>query len=306
MPIRHLPFFLVVAEERNLRRAAERLCITSSALSRRMHDLEQQIGGVELFVRHHTGITLTPAGEAYREDVQKALDQLGAARARATRVARGEAGILRLGFNVIAFRQRFLGDVIQRFSALSPDVHLELKPDISRQQLDALRDDELDVGLLAGPINDDTLEVVQLGCWPMLLTFADSHRFAKMTSLSLADLRDEKIILFSRAAAPRLHDRIMDEFRKANVVPQVILETVSSATICDLIAIGAGVGFVTASFQQGLPTGSFQRGLPAGLHQRALPDFNIELPFHMAWKRSRTDALITRFVDMVLESCQTP
>ena len=292
MTIRHLPFFLVVAEELNLRRAAERLRLTTSALSRRMQDLEQEMGGIELFVRHRTGISLTPAGEAYREDVHKALGQLDQAGARAVRVARGEAGNLRLGFNAIAFRQKFLGEAIQRFSSLSSDVHLELKPTISRYQLEALRKDQLDIGLLAGPIDDDDFEVVNLGICPMLLTFAESHRFAQMKEISLVDLRNEKTIWFERAASPQLYERMMAEFRKAKVVPQVILETFSAATILDLIAIGAGVGFTT---------GSFERGLPLGLIQRALPDFNVELPFHMVWKRGRNDALLKRFVDIVTE-----
>jgi DNA-binding transcriptional LysR family regulator len=291
MTIRHLPFFLVVAEEQNLRRAAQRLCLTTSALSRRMQDLEQELGGIELFVRHRTGITLTPAGETYRDEVSKALEMLNEARARATRVAVGEAGHLRLGFNAMAFRQKFLGEAIQHFSTLSADIHLELKPFTSRLQLEALRKDQLDIGLLAGPIDDETFEVAPLGSCAMVLTLAEHHRLATLETVRLADLKNEKSIWFSRSASPELYDRMMDKFRKANVIPQVIFETVSAATMCDLIAIGAGVGFMT---------NSFERGLPAGLRQRVVEDFDIELPFCMIWKRDRKDALLQRLVDTVL------
>jgi DNA-binding transcriptional LysR family regulator len=89
----------------------------------------------------------------------------------------------------------------------------------------------------------------------------------------------------------------MDEFRKANVVPQVMFETVSAATMCDLIAIGAGVGFMTDSFE---------RGLPAGLQQRPVQDFDIELPFCMVWRRDRNDALLKRLVDTVLAIRERP
>jgi DNA-binding transcriptional LysR family regulator len=290
MSIRHLPYFVVVAEEQNLRRAAERLGLTISALSRRMQDLEHELG-VELFIRHRTGITLTAAGEAYRDDVHRIMDRLTEAGTRVGRITRGEVGNLRVGFNAIAFRQRFLGEALQLFSARSPDVHLELKPAISSAQLEALRDDLLDVGLLSGPVDDDAFESLHFQDFPMLLTFNDSHRLMQSKTVALADLIDEKTIWFTRASSPVLYDRMMGEFRAAGVAPRIIFETISAATICDLISFGAGVGFVS---------GSFERGLPAGLQQRRVSDFDVSLSFCMVWKKARTDTLLRRFIDTVV------
>lgn len=290
MSIRHLPYFLVVAEEANLRRAAERLGLTTSALSRRMQDLEQELGGIELFRRTRSGIVLTRAGEAYRVDVERALHQLDQAGMRAGSIDRGEVGTLRLGFNAIAFRQRFLGAALQRYTSDAPGVHLELQPAISHRQLEMLHAGTLDVGLLSERSEDDGFESLHLQEFPMLLTLADTHRLAGRSDLRLADLAGEKLIWITRASSPAIYDQMIGEFRAAGVTPRITYETYSAATMSDLIGIGAGIGFMSRSFE---------RGLPAGLRQQAVPDFRVRLPLYMTWRRNRQDALLRRFIDTV-------
>jgi DNA-binding transcriptional LysR family regulator len=287
--IRHLPYFVVVAQEQSMARAAVRLGLSGSALTRRMQDLEHELGGVQLFERRRTGVTLTSAGRAYLKDVTASLDYLDQAGKRAGCATRGEIGTLRIGFNAIASRQDFLHDAFRRFNGRYPDIKLELVPMVSDLQIARLRAGGLDAAFLSFPFADQGFGFRDLGDYPMLLTLPGEHPLSQSDDLSLVDLRNENFVGITRASSPSTYDLIMAEFHRAGYSPNMVCETHCDATICNLVATGIGVGFLTKSFP---------RGLPAGMRQIHLPDFSVSMALSFVWRNSG-DPLIRRFVELV-------
>src|ERR1700761_2347279 len=123
--IRHLPYFVVVAEEQHFQRAAQRLNVAQPALSRRIRNLEQELGGVPLFVRMPRGVRLTPSGEALLEDARRILAAADKARDRAQSIMKGDVGALRVGCSAGALRHEGIGDLLSAFRSAFPGIRLE-------------------------------------------------------------------------------------------------------------------------------------------------------------------------------------
>ena len=283
MLIRHLPYFIAAAEERNLGRAASRLGISASALTRRIQNLEYELGGARLFERHHSGITLTQAGEQFLADIEVPLDQLKRAAERAERQVHGRARPLRIGYNPIGYQQQPLRRALED---LEREGECELIPMRSLHQRQALRSGALDAGLISVPFIDKGFAVETIDQFPMLLTLAATHPKADQDELALRDLADENFVGIARDWIPELHDLIAEQFERAGVEQHIVCETYTPATISNLIGMGVGVGFVTATQEA------------SGLCQRELTDFSADLPLAFAWRESE-DARTRRVVQSV-------
>lgn len=293
MLIRHLPCFAVAAEEQNLARAAVRLGISASALTRRIQALESELGGVQLFERRPSGICLSAAGRAFLDDIQGPLDQLKCAAMRAERLSKGMASELRIGVNPISLRQQFLRAALERFQGLYPDIRIELVPMPSRLQADALRSGGLDIALLSLPFGDEGFGVEAIEDFPMLLTLSKEHPKADKHQLTLSDLKGENVVGIGRKWIPGTYDTIAAQFERAGVEQRIICETHCDATIAKLIGLGVGVGFVTPA----------DKGTPSeGLCQRVLEDFSASLPLSLVW-RVQGNPKINKFVRIVGDTC---
>src|ERR1041385_7012094 len=132
MELRHLRYFVQVAEEQHYRRAAERLRIAQPALSRQIQDLEEEIG-FKLFDRLPRGVKLSAAGKLFMEDARRILQQVNEATARAKRVAAGQSGTLRVGFVESVSWHGVVPDSFPQFREPQPDVELQLKPASSQE-----------------------------------------------------------------------------------------------------------------------------------------------------------------------------
>src|SRR5438309_8575484 len=143
MELRHLRYFVQVAEEQHYGRAAERLRVAQPALSRQIQNLEEEIG-FKLFDRLPRGVKLSAAGTLFLEDARRILEAVSEATARATRVARGQSGSLRVGFPENASWHGVVPDSFRQFREQQPDAELQLQPMPSLVQLDAIRSGRLD------------------------------------------------------------------------------------------------------------------------------------------------------------------
>lgn len=286
MLIRHLPYFVVAAEEQNLAKAADRLGMSASALTRRIQNLEYELGGVQLFDRRQSGISLTAAGRAFLEDIEAPLGELDRAAKRAERLTKGDANALRLGYNPISLRQEFLRDALASFREAYPDIQLELVPMVSQFQAEALRSGALDAGILSVPVGEDGFGTELIDDFPMLLTLNGAHPKADRAQLSLADLDGEKFVGITRKWFPGVYDNIAAQFETAGIEQQIVCETHCDATMARLIGLGVGIGFVTPT-DSGTPTD--------GLEQRVVEDFAASLPLMLIW-RERRDGRIGKLV----------
>src|SRR6202000_1803176 len=203
MELRHLRYFVAVAEELHFTRAALRLNIAQPPLSQQIRALEQQLG-VQLFVRTRRSVALTDAGRTLLERSREMLAAAQALPQELQRVARGEVGLLRIGFSSTPPLTKVLRDVVADHRRSHPDVALNLREMHSQLQFESLRRGELDVGLVR--YNEGVPEGISLRLLrrdPLRLVVPAGHRFARRESVSLADLRDEAFIGLPRRGRTR-------------------------------------------------------------------------------------------------------
>ncbi len=289
MELRHLRYFVAVAEELHFGRAAERLHIAQPPLSRQIRDLEREVG-TPLFDRTPRGAELTPAGAAFLPEARLTLAQAERARRTALRAADGEIGRFRVGFVEAAADAAVLPDVLGFFRMHLPNIGVSLFEMDALQQAEALRTERIDLGILHSPPADadQWLRVEPVYADPMVAAVPQVHPLAGRTRLKLADLAAEPFVLFPRPSAPVLFDALIAACRAADFSPRVAQEASGWHTIAGLVAAGVGVAF--------LPHSVAQLRRP-GVEYRAARGLTVEMGMSAVWRRgARTSPVRERFV----------
>lgn len=246
MELRHLRYFLAVAEELNFRRAAEKLGIAQPPLSSQIHDLENEIG-VRLFRRVPKGAELTEAGVALLSAVPAVFDKLDQAVKLAQRGGRGEEGRLRVGYTGSASFNQIVPRSLRAFRRAYPNVALTLEELNSPQLLDQLSRQRLDaVFIRPGKEPPPGFTVTPLDEEPMMVVVPSSHRLAGRYAVDLAELKGEPFILFSRALGPGLYEEVIEGCRRVGFDPTVAQTAPQITSIANLVAVELGVSLVPA------------------------------------------------------------
>ena len=246
MELRHLRYFLAVAEELHFGRAARALGIRQPPLSQQIRALEDDLG-VVLFDRSSRRVRLTPAGEAFRTDARRSLAAAEAARRAARRAGRGDIGDVVLGF-VGSATYTLLPRILRAFRARYPDVHLTLRELPTSDQVEALRQGAIDIGLVRPPLTGaDALQVELLGADGLSVALPTDHPLARGRDVAAHRLADEPFVLFPRRLGPGLYDQILTYCRQAGFEPRTVQEAVQMQTIVALVAGGIGVSLVPSS-----------------------------------------------------------
>src|SRR4029450_6504614 len=195
MELRHLRYFVAVAEELHFGRAAARLHIAQPPLSRQIRDLEREVG-TALFERVPRGVALTPAGRAFLPEARLTLAQAARAQRTAERAGRGEIGRLRVGFVEAATYSRVLPEVLGFFRMHLPNIGISLFEMDSHQQADAFRDGRIDLGVLHSvPADADRLRPVEpVYTDAMIAAIPGTHRLAEQPRFSLANCAGEPFV----------------------------------------------------------------------------------------------------------------
>jgi len=247
MELRHLRYFVSVAEESNVRRAAARLHVAQPALSRQIRQLEFELG-TELFRREKRRIFLSPAGSTFLPEARRTLAAAQHAITVARAGERGELGELSIGF-VESAAFGILPGVVKRFRKRFPAVRLSLREMVTNEQLKALHEGRLDVGFLRTPIDDRDISTRLVLREPLMAALPLWHPLARRKQLRLAKLAGEPFILFPRTLGPNFFDQIVGACRRAGFGPRIVQEAVQMGTIVSLVAIGLGVALVPASLK---------------------------------------------------------
>ncbi|WP_077228456.1 LysR family transcriptional regulator [Sphingomonas hengshuiensis] len=288
---KHFPFFLAVAEEQNLHRAAERLNIAQSALSRRIADLERELGGIELFERQARGVAITPAGETLAYDVRRILLSIEEARRNVRRIAEGDTGTLRVAFSEAMLRRPVLPAVLREFRSVHPEVELRAYPLTSDAQRSRLLADEIDVAFVIDEVTDrDQFETLNVGWDKFVLVLPADHPLAEKQVVSLQDISGEPLLWPARHTSPRLFDRMIAAFDAQGISPNIAVEVSAVDIGYELTAAGIGLGIVTAARAD---------RTPPGVVLRDLADLDLPLPLSMLWSKNGTSPLVRRFVELV-------
>jgi DNA-binding transcriptional LysR family regulator len=255
MELRHLRYFLAVAEHRNFTRAAEALGIRQPPLSQQVRDLERELG-FALFRRLPRGVQLTEGGAVFRDEASAILAAVARGRERGAQAAQGAVGHLSLGFTSSAATHRFAPALIRRYRETHPAVDLAIEEGNAARLSEAVASGGLDVAFIRRPVSeqsglayhavaDDRLLVAL----PMGHALASRARARGATHVRLRDLAKEGFILVRRPGAPGMYGDLIEACHRAGFAPRVVAEVDQMLTNITLVAAGVGVSVVPASMR---------------------------------------------------------
>ncbi|MEV5431701.1 LysR substrate-binding domain-containing protein [Streptomyces sp. NPDC052701] len=260
MELRHIRYFVVVAEECHFGRAAERLHIAQPPLSQQIKQLETELG-VVLLHRTTRKVELTTAGARFLLRARSILAAIDAAGEEAGRIAEGLVGQVAIGFTGSATYE-LLPMLTRTLRQELPGVELDLKGEmLTPSQVVALHDRTLDIGFLRPPVRDPALEVVVFRREPLIVALPEEHRLACNDSVRLAELRDEPFISYPSYHRSVLHDAVYDACQRAGFRPASRHEVAETSTLITFVAAGLGVALVPASVRHLAVTGTAYRPL---------------------------------------------
>ncbi|MBY5706609.1 LysR family transcriptional regulator [Rhizobium leguminosarum] len=250
MELRHLRYFLAVAEEGNFTRAAGKLGIGQPPLSQQIRDLEREVGAA-LFHRVPHGAELTAAGAAFLGEAKASVAAAEKAKLAAQSANRGETGRLSLGFTASSAFNPVVSTTIRRFRARWPEVQLSLTEMNTLALMQKLERGELDATFMRPSLDDPVgIRLRRLPDEPMVIALPASHLLARRSKLPLAALADEPFILFPRLVGLSLYDDVVLACRKAGFELTVAQEAPQISSVVNLVAADLGVSIVPASISQ--------------------------------------------------------
>jgi DNA-binding transcriptional LysR family regulator len=293
MELRHLRYFIAVAEQENVSRAALKLHISQPGISRQIHDLEEEIG-FKLFERSAKSLKLTRAGKIFlteaRAVLQRADDAVKAARAVANKIG----GELHVGY-APSLTVRILPQALRVFQEKYPEVRIALHDMSTEEMLAGVRDGKLQIALTVQPraklLRD--LEFKLLARYTMSIAVAPKHKLAQLKSVTLAQLVTEPLIGYTREDYPDYHAHLETFFASVGRVPDVVEEHDGIASIIAAVESGRGFALVPDSF-----------ACMAGPRLKIVP-LNPKgdlIPVGAIWKKNAATPLIEKFIEAAGET----
>ncbi|WP_308581665.1 LysR substrate-binding domain-containing protein [uncultured Pseudomonas sp.] len=251
MELRHLRYFIAVAEELHFGRAAQVLGISQPPLSQQIQALEQEVGA-RLFERTNRRVELSEAGRLFLHEARLVLAQVDKAADVARRAQLGELGELKIGFTSSAPFNSSIPQAIFAFRQAFPAVHLNLQEMSSTQVAESLVDESIQVGLMRPLPLPDSLSMVELMREPLVAVLNADHPLIHSSErgLHLAQLAEEPFVFFPRSYGSGLYAQLLNLARDAGFSPHFAQEAGEAMTIIGLVAAGLGVSVLPASYQR--------------------------------------------------------
>ena len=298
MDLNALYYFLVIAEEQHITRAAERLHMAQPNLTRIMRKLEEDLGFTLFNRSNKRRFALTPAGETFLQQIIPILKQYEEALQVAKRVAQGKGGKLVIGYTALAMFSGELPALLQRYQR-SPEVEL-LPRDISavsRQMvLNMLRDGRLDVAFLPHGSEEPGLACELISTTSLVVVLPANHPLANQQAISRQRLLRQAWIQPPRSLNPRWHDDLAHLFQQAGFEPRVVQWTPQAHTLVSQVAAGFGLAILSTQTSQYL--------LHQGIVFLPLQGCDYTLEFHVLWRKEDRSPLLQTFLRTVQEEAQ--
>ena len=297
MEIKHLRSFVTLAEELHFGRAAQRLSIVQPALSMQIKMLEEELG-VRLFERNRHSVALTEVGTIFLPEARATLYQSAHAADVARAGGRGEIGRVRLGF-VSSVLPELLPTLVRALHARLPRIELELKDMPGPDQAAALKNGQLDFGLMRLPAaipGIHTREVLQEN---FIVALPGDHPLVACTSLHPTDLAQLPVFILARRYAPGFYDELMQALTRQGAQLQIATELGEFTTMLALVSAGLGVGLLPANAGRALPANVISRPLQLGDYRATTG---------LAWTdlNSAVKATVFSLMDELLPPVQPP
>ncbi len=288
MELRHLRYFVAVAEEQNVTRAAARLHVSQPPLSRQIRDLEEELG-VALLERRAKSVHLTEAGRVFMEEARAVLQRTDEA-VRVVRAAgAGGSGELHVGY-APSPTAGFLPETLRLYQAQFPRVKVRLHDHTSPQMLAGLRDRSLHVALMAQPTRQAAPGIVfeKLAAFPVVVAMAPTHPLGTRRSVTVKDLLAQSIVVYARAEYPDYHEFLARTLGPAAKRLRIVEECDGGMSLAAAVAAGAGVAISAASLAS-----------VAGRRLRYVPVAPAPAPLvvGVAHRRDEASPLVRRFAE---------
>ncbi|WP_058910122.1 DNA-binding transcriptional regulator HcaR [Entomohabitans teleogrylli] len=287
MELRHLRYFVAVAQELNFTRAAEKLHTSQPSLSSQIRDLEQSVG-VALLERDKRKVALTAAGECFLNDARSILAQSEQAKMRARRamIADDHLGI---GF-VPSAEVNLLPKVLPLLRLARPDTTIELVSVVTTEQEEKLRNGELDVGLMRQPVHSPDIEYVEVFHEPLVVVMPAGHPLASETRISPQQLDGVDFISTDPAYSGALSEIVERWFIGQALKPRVVQAATNILVTMNLVGMGLGVSIIPGYME------SFNTGQVVF---RPLEGKAPTIALLMAWKRDNPNPVLEEFIAIV-------
>ena len=301
MELRHLRYFVAVAEERHITRAAERLGIQQPPLSQQIRALEAELG-TPLLRRHPRGVELTQAGEALLAEARAVLEQVERAVTVTRRAGRGEAGRIGLGFTSSASFHPLVPAMVRAYRDAFPLVALSLEESGTSELVEALVQQRLDAAFVRSPIGAASgIAVHSILEEPMVAALPAGSPLAVARArhpLPLAALAGEIFILYRRPLGPGLYDAIIAACQRAGYSPNIGQEAPRMLATLSLVAAGLGVTLVPQSMRRLRVHGVIYRTIDSAA--------GLVAPLNLAYRRSETSPAARRFTALARARLDLP
>lgn len=247
--LRHLRYFVAVAEEENVTRAAARLHVSQPPLSRQIRDLEDELG-LALFVHGAKSLRLTEAGRVFLTEAKAVLRRADEAVQMAKAVAGGERGELHVGY-APSLTVELLPTILRRFQETNPGVHVQLHDLSTRELLRGLRDGKLHVALMIQTSAKVTEGLVfdPLRSYAICVAMHPSHPLARARKIGLKQIAKERLIAYTLADYPEYHAWLAGLFAPLEQAPQIAEEYDSATSLIASVESGRGIALVQQGFE---------------------------------------------------------
>jgi DNA-binding transcriptional LysR family regulator len=290
MELRHLRYFIAVADELNFSRAAERLGITQPQLSQHIKALESRLD-VQLLDRKQRPLQLTVAGQAFLEEARSTLATLEQAVRKIQRIHQGKVGSLSVGFTS-SMANDILPDILRTFRQEYPNISLILREASSGFQIQALQDRQIDLAFVyqtPSMREIQNLEMSVLSQQTLVAVLPQHHPLTTQSTIALMDLKHEEFIMPLRPIVSGLSEQIYALCDQAGFVPKVAQEAIFMMTILGLVAGEMGISILPSSVQK------LQR---EGVTYRPIQEEAIANPLAIAWRQENSSPILRQFINI--------
>ncbi len=282
MDLRHIRYFLALAEELNFSRAAERLYISQPPLSRQIMELEEKIGA-KLFHRTKQEVELTNAGRVLMHEAYQIIDQVEQAFISTRLSSTGKVGELRIGFSGA------VNDIIptlKKYRKAYPQVRITLKHLTSTEQIQALNERKIDIGNISVPTTNEKIQTIPLKKLFFKVALPEGHPLALKKSINLRDLENETIIITSKSAGIVFYETIMNIFETIDFKPNIAIQAHDLQTVLTFVSSGVGISLTPSPF---VPV--------KGIVMREIEGINFAVEGRLAWRTDNRSEVLEEFLE---------
>jgi DNA-binding transcriptional LysR family regulator len=287
--LRHVRYFLAVAEHLNFSKAAQQLHIAQPPLSRQIRQLEDDLG-VSLFVRNKRRVQLTKAGRVFLDEARKLVVQAGHATEAARHAQKGESGFVRIG--IASGLGGIVGRVVIEHCEHFPAVNIECKDIFSSSQSAQLNKHEIDVGFLRPPIDQMNLDCELLFEEDFTVVLPVTHRLARRKSVRLKEIADEPLIIFDRNFSSGLYDKILGLYSRQGLTPHFAVTHVESHEEAGAVMVASGKAIY-------IGVGALTTRSVTGINLAALKlnENEAKIDVYVAWRKDEDSPAVVSFLN---------